>query len=212
MVAADSPQANPLAVSFGNCSNALLLADSRSGVRAAGIPAGSTQERIARRRSRLEGDQASVGGLEAAGFEVERAVLGVKVDVKPLAACPTGFARSNGHKLLADPPPAMTGRNNCVEDERVKCSVPRHIDKSRKLGPRMGANPAEAVRFELSPPIVIVLVMIKAFSVKRVQRIVGDIAAPFVPDIHPPRVTEPAVHISAQIRRWMAYVVGREEA
>ena len=52
------------------------------------------------------------------------------VDVQPLAACRSHLLHKLSHKLLPHSLPLIFGVDGCVQEERVKASIPASMDKT----------------------------------------------------------------------------------
>ena len=127
-------------------------------------------------------DETGVRLPEAAAAEVERAKIVVEVDMQPLAS---GRARLLGGDLNepgADALPPHPRRHQCVQDERVHPAVPGHVDEANQVGAFAGADPAQAVLADLSPPAIRQDPMAEPFGVQGVDRGAVELAAPLETD------------------------------
>ena len=117
-------------------------------------------------------------------------MLRVEVDVEPLTTGITRPLSRSGHKLPTDSPVSTICGDDRVENERMKRPIPGNIDKANELALVIGTRPAEAVFGKLSSPIVIVDIVIEALGMQPVERLVVDVAAPLVADLHAASVSE----------------------
>ena len=101
----------------------------------------------------MEVDQSRRRGAEPAGVDVERRMLGLEVDVEPLASCRLRVMDGSAHDARADAVALPVAPRLGVEEERVIAAIPRDVDEPDEQAVRVACrHPAEAVWPDPVPP------------------------------------------------------------
>jgi hypothetical protein len=130
----------------------------------------------------LQGDQAGRRGGEPARIEVELPQVAFEVDIEPSAACGARLFRRYAHEVRADASPAGSTGDDRVEDEGMDSAVPRDVDEAQEPDVVACADPAEAMSFDLSTPVVAEESVLECLGVEPVELPVVEAASPLVPD------------------------------
>ena len=108
----------------------------------------------------------------------------VEIHMKPLAACVLGVLSGDGKQSFPDSLPAGTMCHQSVFDERVRLTVPDHVDEAYETLFVARCDPPQAEAREQVSPIVVDVRMIEAFRVQPVDFFVPGRTAPFKSDRH----------------------------
>ena len=89
----------------------------------------------------------------------------VKIDVEPFATPGARPLDSYRYELSADSLSARADRHDRVQDERMRATVPSHVDEADEfvLVPR--TDPAEAMAAHLATPVVIENTVVESLCV-----------------------------------------------
>lgn len=104
--------------------------------------------------------------------------------MEPFAA--GGAALAYGHLKESAPDTAapVIGGDQGVDDEGMHPAVPGHVDEADQAAPFVGADPAEAVPPDLTPPVDGERCVAEAFGVQGVElRVVEPGAPPVAPGV-----------------------------
>jgi hypothetical protein len=106
----------------------------------------------------------------------------LEVDMEPLACSGTSFAGCDHHESGADAVAPLRPGDHSAWDEGVDASIPGDVGEPSQPRPAAGANPAQAVPFRLSLPVVVTGSMAEAFRVQGLDLGAGESLAPVVAD------------------------------
>jgi len=132
----------------------------------------------------LERDQASRGGDETAGLDVEGAELFIEIGVQPFTAGGTTLLYGKGDHPRPDTSAAGMTRHERVEDEGVDATIPCDVHETDELAAVSRADPAKAVPPDLSLPVVREDAMAETLGMQRVDLGVLEVSAPVIRNVH----------------------------
>src|SRR3569833_1316710 len=125
-------------------------------------------------------DQSGVGRRKSTPVEVKSSEVTLEINMQPFASCLPGFRHTDTEHLRREPSMAARLGDDRVQNERVRGSVPRNIDKPHEVSGVLCAYPSEAVTVDLRPPIVIAGTMVKSLSEQPAQRLIAEFVPPGV--------------------------------